>query len=55
MHQDARPAGRRPVYTPEERRRRDASPWTIVQRVLVLLQPIVCLVGAWLIVSHQTP
>lgn len=29
---------RRPLYTDEERRRRDASPWTIVQGVLAPLQ-----------------
>lgn len=28
----------RPVYTPAERRRRDASPWTLVQGVLAPLQ-----------------
>ncbi len=33
------PVGRgRPLYTPEERRRRDASPWTLVQGVLAPLQ-----------------
>jgi len=46
------PAGRRPLYTAEERRRRDASPWTIVQGVLAPLQLIVCLVSAWLVVRY---
>ena len=34
------PRGRpaRPLYTPAERRRRDASPWTLVQGVLAPLQ-----------------
>lgn len=35
------PAGgrpRAPLYTPDERRRRDASPWTLVQGVLAPLQ-----------------
>jgi 3-vinyl bacteriochlorophyllide hydratase len=29
---------RRPLYTPEERRRRDATPWTLVQGVLAPVQ-----------------
>jgi 3-vinyl bacteriochlorophyllide hydratase len=35
-----RPHGsiRRPLYSPEEKRRRDASPWTIVQGVLAPVQ-----------------
>lgn len=32
---------RRPLYSPEERERRDASPWTIVQAVLAPLQFLV--------------
>lgn len=35
-------AGRAPLYTPEERARRDASPWTLVQGVLAPLQFLVC-------------
>jgi 3-vinyl bacteriochlorophyllide hydratase len=31
-------ARRAPLYTPEERRRRDATPWTVVQAVLAPLQ-----------------
>ncbi len=42
-----RPA--RPLYTPEERRRRDASPWTWVQGVLAPLQFLVCLVSVALV------
>lgn len=34
---------RRPLYTPEERRLRDASPWTVVQGVLAPLQFLVML------------
>lgn len=52
MQPASTPAGRRPLYTPEERRRRDASPWTIVQGVLAPLQLIVCLVSAWLVVRY---
>lgn len=35
---DARPEAPRPLYTPEQRRRRDQSPWTRVQGVLAILQ-----------------
>jgi 3-vinyl bacteriochlorophyllide hydratase len=31
-------SGRRPLYTPEQRLRRDASPWTVVQGVLAPVQ-----------------
>lgn len=37
------------LYTPEERRRRDASPWTIVQGVLAPLQFLVFLVSLALV------
>jgi 3-vinyl bacteriochlorophyllide hydratase len=37
------------LYTPEERRRRDASPWTLVQAVLAPLQFLICLVSLGLI------
>jgi 3-vinyl bacteriochlorophyllide hydratase len=47
----SRPA-RRPLYTPDERRRRDASPWTIVQGVLAPLQLLVMLVSTWLVVRY---
>ncbi len=39
------------LYTPEERLRRDGSPWTIVQGVLAPLQLIVFLVSLWLVVA----
>jgi 3-vinyl bacteriochlorophyllide hydratase len=38
------------LYTAEERSRRDASPWTIVQGVLAPLQLLVLLVSVWLVV-----
>lgn len=41
-----------PLYTPEQRRRRDASRWTLVQGVLAPLQLLVMLVSAWLVVRH---
>ena len=40
----------RPLYTAEQRRRRDASPWTLVQGVLAPLQFLVFLVSLWLVV-----
>ena len=41
-----------PLYTTEERRRRDASPWTIVQGVLAPVQFIVFLVSLGLVVNY---
>ncbi|WP_194743672.1 2-vinyl bacteriochlorophyllide hydratase [Thermaurantiacus tibetensis] len=41
---------RPPLYTPEERRRRDESPWTIVQGILAPLQFLVFLVSLALVV-----
>lgn len=38
-----------PLYTPEERRRRDASRWTLVQGVLAPLQFVVFLVSVGLV------
>lgn len=44
------PASRgRPLYTPEERARRDASPWTLVQGVLAPLQLLAFAVSVWLV------
>ena len=37
------------LYTPEQRRRRDATRWTLVQGILAPLQFLVCLVSAALI------
>lgn len=37
------------LYTPDERRRRDASPWTLVQAILAPLQFAICLVSLALI------
>ncbi len=44
----------RPVqlYTPEERRRRDASPWTMVQGVLAPAQFLVFLVSLGLVLNY---
>jgi 3-vinyl bacteriochlorophyllide hydratase len=40
------------LYTPEERIRRDASPWTLVQGVLAPLQFLVFLVSAALVLRY---
>ncbi len=40
---------RRALYTPDERRRRDASPWTIVQGVLAPAQFVVFLISLCLV------
>jgi 3-vinyl bacteriochlorophyllide hydratase len=44
--------GRSPLYTPEQRRRRDASPWTLVQGVLAPVQFLVFLVSLALVVRY---
>jgi 3-vinyl bacteriochlorophyllide hydratase len=41
-----------PLYTAEERRRRDASPWTVVQGVLAPLQFVVFLASLWLVLRY---
>ena len=45
-------AGGRPLYTPEERVRRDRSPWTWVQAVLAPLQFLAFLVSLWLVLRY---
>lgn len=42
----------RPLYSPAERRRRDASPWTTVQAVLAPLQFLVFLVSLALVLRY---
>ncbi|KAB0680339.1 2-vinyl bacteriochlorophyllide hydratase [Aureimonas leprariae] len=42
----------KPLYTPDQRRRRDASAWTLVQGVLAPLQFAVCLVSVGLIARY---
>ena len=41
-----------PLYTPAEKARRDASPWTIVQAILAPLQFAVFLVSLWLVYRY---
>ncbi|WP_372426573.1 2-vinyl bacteriochlorophyllide hydratase [Salinarimonas chemoclinalis] len=43
---------RRGLYTPQERLRRDASPWTTVQGVLAPVQFLVCLASIVLIARY---
>ncbi len=43
---------RAPLYTPEERMRRDATPWTIVQGVLAPLQFLVFAVSLGLVIRY---
>ncbi|AHK79145.1 2-vinyl bacteriochlorophyllide hydratase [Ectothiorhodospira haloalkaliphila] len=42
----------RPLYTPEERRRRDETPWTLVQGILAPLQFLVFIVSTWLVLRY---
>lgn len=49
--QNSRPPAR-PLYSAEERRRRDESPWTLVQGVLAPLQFVVFLVSLSLVIRY---
>ncbi|WP_426167420.1 2-vinyl bacteriochlorophyllide hydratase [Sandarakinorhabdus sp. DWP1-3-1] len=44
--------GNRPLYTAEERARRDASPWTLVQGVLAPVQFLIFGVSLYLVVNY---
>jgi 3-vinyl bacteriochlorophyllide hydratase len=46
------PGRGRPLYTPEEKRRRDATPWTMVQGVLAPLQFLVFAVSLSLVLRY---
>lgn len=48
----SRRPGKKPLYTSEERQRRDSSRWTLVQGVLAPIQFIVFLVSAWLVLRY---
>ncbi|MEY6434088.1 2-vinyl bacteriochlorophyllide hydratase [Thioalkalicoccus limnaeus] len=52
MPRRAQPMSYEPLYTPEERRRRDTSPWTLVQGILAPLQFLVFLVSLVLVVRY---
>jgi 3-vinyl bacteriochlorophyllide hydratase len=41
-----------PLYTPDERRRRDSTPWTLVQGVLAPVQFLVFLVSLGLVLNY---
>jgi len=45
-------AGTRPLYTPEQRARRDASVWTLVQGILAPAQFLVFLVSLGLVIRY---
>jgi 3-vinyl bacteriochlorophyllide hydratase len=49
---EVRPPQRRPLYRPDERRRRDASVWTIVQGVLAPIQFAVFLLSLCLVIRY---
>lgn len=51
MHAGQRPAGRL-LYTPEQRRRRDDSRWTLVQGILAPVQFLVFLVSLALVLHY---
>lgn len=42
----------RPIYTAEQRMRRDSSVWTVVQGVLAPVQFVIFLVSLWLVISY---
>jgi 3-vinyl bacteriochlorophyllide hydratase len=43
---------RTPLYTPEERRRRDATPWTLVQGILAPVQFVIFLISLALVLRY---
>ncbi len=47
-----RPSEPAPLYSDDERRRRDASRWTVVQGVLAPLQFLAFLVSLWLVLRY---
>lgn len=52
QHCPTRTSRQRPLYTPEQQRRRDASPWTLVQGILAPLQFLVFLVSLVLVLQY---
>ncbi|NNE52388.1 MAG: 2-vinyl bacteriochlorophyllide hydratase, partial [Sulfitobacter sp.] len=44
--------GHPPLYTPEQKKRRDASPWTLVQGVLAPVQFVVFLISLALVFRY---
>ena len=41
-----------PLYTPEQRRLRDESKWTLVQGILAPIQFLILLVSLWFVISY---
>jgi 3-vinyl bacteriochlorophyllide hydratase len=52
MYSETKGPTRRPLYTPEERQRRDATGWTVVQGVLAPVQLLAMLVSLWLVLRY---
>jgi 3-vinyl bacteriochlorophyllide hydratase len=50
--QPSHPHGRKPLYTPEQRVRRDATVWTLVQGILAPVQFLACAVSIALVVRY---
>ena len=44
----------RQLYTPEQRARRDASRWTLVQGILAPVQFVICIISAVLVLRYLT-
>ena len=51
---DSSPMRGRPLYTADQRKRRDSSPWTMVQGVLAPLQFAVFLISLMLVMRYLT-
>jgi 3-vinyl bacteriochlorophyllide hydratase len=51
-HADRQQAAPRPLYTPEQRRRRDSTRWTLVQGILAPVQFLVFLVSLALVLRY---
>jgi len=51
MQDDTKTVRGRPLYTPQERARRDRSVWTLVQGILAPLQLLAFAISVWLVVS----
>jgi 3-vinyl bacteriochlorophyllide hydratase len=49
-----RPQGLKPLYTPEQRLRRDATRWTLVQGILAPIQFLAFLISLGLVVRYLT-
>jgi len=45
-------SGAKPLYTPEQRRRRDQTRWTLVQGILAPIQILICIASAILVVRY---